>query len=346
MTEKQATNALGISPPLINSANPWATSKGDLLALYSSPHTGAVTVRTSLLNPFPHASQLHQYTFFDPKSNSTCASISEGRSNIIPGETNSLNTLGYSPISLDSYLDIVLELAKDESFQLLTPKPWIISVTGSAEEVAECYRHVLRQHGKANLNLMMEINLSCPNIVGKPPPAYNEEAMASYIKVIRGVKAEAPNSIHVGIKTPPYTYSEQFRNLISALESGASLDGGIPISFITATNTLGSCLVIDESGNPVLGSSSGEGIGGMAGDALHPIALGNVRTIRKMLDASPIKGVRNMEIIGVGGVKDSPSFTRMRIVGASIVGVGTALGREGVGIFEQILSGLKEEVLT
>ncbi|KAI9641548.1 dihydroorotate dehydrogenase [Ciborinia camelliae] len=316
----------------------WATTKADLLALYSCPHTGAVTIRTSLLNPFPHESRLHQYTFFDPKFNSTRASISAGRSNVIPGETNSLNTLGYSPLSLDSYLDILLELARDEDFQRLTPKPWIVSVTGSAEEVGECYRHILRQHGKSNLNLMMEINLSCPNIVGKPPPAYDQEAMASYIKVIGSVKAKAPVGIPVGIKTPPYTYSEQFQNLISALESGASLGGSNPISFITATNTLGSCLVVDGLGNPALGSSTGEGIGGMAGDALHPIALGNVKTIRRMLDASTFEGVRKMEIIGVGGVKDSAGFSRMRNVGASIVGVGTALGREGVALDKRFLA--------
>ncbi|TGO70738.1 hypothetical protein BELL_0674g00010 [Botrytis elliptica] len=344
MASKQTTNALRISPPLINSANPWATSKSDLLALYRCPHTGAVTVRTSLLNPFPHNSQLHQYTFFDPKSNSTSASIFEGRSNVIPGETNSLNTLGYSPISLDSYLEILLELAQDKSLQQLTSKPWIVSVTGSAEEVGECYEHILRQHGKANLNLMMEINLSCPNIVGKPPPAYDGEAMASYIKVIKSMKTGTTDKIHVGIKTPPYTYSEQFKNLISALEFGALPSGDNAISFVTTTNTLGSCLIIDDLGNPALGSSNGEGIGGMAGDALHPIALGNVKTIRRMLDASPLEHMRSIEMIGVGGVKDSAGFSRMRRVGASIVGVGTALGREGVGIFEQILSGVAEEL--
>ncbi|KAB8291863.1 hypothetical protein EYC80_006645 [Monilinia laxa] len=337
MTETSFTNTFGISPPLINSACPWATTKDDLLTLYSSRYTGAVTIRTSLLRPFPHDSQLHQYTFFDTKSNSTFASISEGRSDVISGETSSLNTLGYSPISLDLYLDMLLELAKDEDFQRLTSKPWIISVTGSAEEVGECYKRILRQHGQFNLNLMMEINLSCPNIAGKSPPAYDEQALASYIKAIGSVKAGRTQSIFVGIKTPPYTYSEQFKRLVSALELGSSLLGNNPISFITATNTLGSCLVVNELGNSVLSSSIGEGIGGMAGDALHPIALGNVKTIRRILDASRVESVRATQIIGVGGVKDKAGFTRMSNVGASIVGVGTALGREGVGIFEMII---------
>lgn len=186
---------------------------------------------------------------------------------------------------------------------------------------------------------MMEINLSCPNIAEKPPPAYDGQALASYINIISSVKAEASQTVHVGIKTPPYTYCDQFKNLISVLEYGASTLGNNPISFITATNTLGSCLVLDDIGKPVLNSSTGEGIGGMAGDAIHPISLGNVKTIRRMLDASSFESVRNTAVIGVGGVKDNAGFNRMRQVGAAIIGIATALGREGVGIFEKILSG-------
>ena len=87
----------------------------------------------------------------------------------------------------------------------------------------------------------------------------------------------------------------------------------------------------------MLNSASGEGIGGMAGAALHPLALGNVRTIRKLLDGQPrLKGI---DIIGVGGVEDRAGFERMRKAGADVVGVGTALGRRGVCIFEEILVG-------
>jgi dihydroorotate dehydrogenase (fumarate) len=73
----------------------------------------------------------------------------------------------------------------------------------------------------------------------------------------------------------------------------------------------------------------------MAGAPLHPLALGNVKTIRKMLDQhDQLKGI---EIVGVGGVSDQAGFERMRSVGAKVVGVGTALGREGVGVFGKII---------
>jgi dihydroorotate dehydrogenase (fumarate) len=114
---------------------------------------------------------------------------------------------------------------------------------------------------------------------------------------------------------------------------------GCPISFITATNTLGSCLVLDSENKPALESITGEGIGGMAGDALHPLALGNVKTIRGLLDKSEYEDLRRIGIIGIGGVKDAAGFQRMRSVGADAVGVGTALGREDVEVFENIAIG-------
>lgn len=193
---------------------------------------------------------------------------------------------------------------------------------------------------------MMEINLSCPNILDKPPPAYDEVALREYIASIAKAKAKFGTSspiMHVGIKTPPYTHQGQFVTLIKALE--ASSTDGCPISFITATNTLGSCLVVGNGNEPALGSANGSGIGGMAGDALHPLALGNVKTIRGMLDASEFTDLHNIAIIGVGGVSDSSGYRRMVSVGADAVGVGTALGREGIPIFSKISQGLLESDL-
>src|SRR3954447_9063773 len=93
---------LRIDPPLLNSASPWATTYENLKALYSCPFTGAVTVRTSLLKGFQHDHSVHQYAFFDSGS---AANVKEDES-IAAGRT-SLNTLGYSPVPLDDYLEIV-----------------------------------------------------------------------------------------------------------------------------------------------------------------------------------------------------------------------------------------------
>lgn len=112
---------------------------------------------------------------------------------------------------------------------------------------------------------------------------------------------------------------------------------GSVIDFITCTNTLGSSLVLTDDLEPALASEAGTGVGGLAGAALHPLALGNVATFRKLLDENT--DTENIMIIGVGGVEDQAGFDRMRKVGAEAVACATALGRYGVGVFEKIAKG-------
>lgn len=124
--------------------------------------------------------------------------------------------------------------------------------------------------------------------------------------------------------------------LISALRAV----GPCPITFITAVNTLGSCLLLSGAQTPALNSEAGTGVGGLAGAALHPLALGNVRTIRSMLDKHD--ALRHISLIGVGGVCDNAGYERMRAVGADAVAVGTALGSEGLGVFSKISNNVEK----
>ena len=396
---------LFFSPPVLNSASPWATTLEDLQTLFTCPHTGAVTTRTCLLNGFPHDPSVHQYTFFDPHSHSATAaasipsSSSHSPSSSLPRppenhHSASLNTLGYSPIPLDEYLSHIRAISLSDTAAAAAAaaprKPFVVSVTGSPDEVAECYRRIARcgaamerargSSGPAPASvsdsdpapaLAMELNLSCPNIPGKSPPAYDGAALAPYLAAVRdaAVAAEAelaggtddgggggggggggPVRLPWGLKTPPYTHAAQFETLVAALRAAAATDGGpCPASFLTATNTLGSCLVLEEDGDddgggggagagtgrPKLGA---DGMGGMAGAPLHPLALGNVRTLRRLLDAHP--ATRHVDIIGVGGVDGPSAYRRMRGAGAAFVGVGTALGRKGVDVFREIGEGV------
>lgn len=335
-----------ISPLLLNSASPWATNLEDLNALYNCTYTGAITTRTSLLKGFKHDSKIHQYAFFSPAENTTSSArleestLSSGTSK----DASSLNTLGYSPLTLQEYLEMIDRAASGmiPNFQTRQSKPIIVSVTGSADEVAQCYTIIAELQAKHLdvLTLLMEINLSCPNIPDKPPPAYDEKSLANYLSALAKVRAETDGLVLAGIKTPPYTYQGQYDSLISALKMSVSLGGGCPIAFITATNTLGSCLLLDyRTRRPTIASATGEGIGGMAGASLHLLALGNVKIIRKMLDAND--ELKSIQVIGVGGVSDGEGCERMLSVGAVAVAVATGLGREGVDVFQKISQGLE-----
>ncbi|KAJ4006101.1 dihydroorotate dehydrogenase [Fusarium irregulare] len=331
---------LFINPPLLNSATPWATDLKDLMGIALSPSTGAITTRTSLINGFNHQHAQHQYLFFNPASMDPDKGTSsdqtppkdptvEARGNLGFDDdtsektrksysTGSLNTLGYSPIPLDGYLDMLNEIARRLPN---LKKTFIVSVTGSPEDIQESYRRIENASRDVPFPLAMEVNLSCPNIPGAPPPAYDGAALERYLSLL----PQHP-SLPIGIKTPPYTHHGQFVRVIQTLQKAAS-----SISFITATNTLGSCLVLQSDGSSQL---PGTGIGGMGGPSLHPLALGNVDTLRRMLDQVP--ELSHVQIIGVGGVRDGDGWRRMRMVGAYAVAVGTGLGKQGPGVFERI----------
>lgn len=320
-----------INPPVLNSANPWATTLSDLEALFECPYTGAVTTRTSLLHGFDHDDNVHQYTFFNANNHAvTRPEVQEKTGNPTSPPDASLNTLGYSPVPLATYLAVIAEIVFSSTAPHRETKPWIVSVTGSAEAVRECYRRITSAQKNLPSPLCMEINLSCPNIPDKPPPAYSRESLEEYLTAI--VEDRAKSTVPVGIKTPPYTYHDQFQVLIDALLG--SSETRCPVDFITATNTLGSSLLVSDDGDPAINSPSGLGIGGMAGAPLHPLALGNVKTIRTMLDR--YEELESIDVIGVGGVGDQAGANRMRAAGASVVGVGTALGMHGVDVFEGI----------
>ncbi|MCJ1408180.1 dihydroorotate dehydrogenase [Ptychographa xylographoides] len=319
---------LDFNPPLLNSANVWATTEAELEAYYRSPYTGAVTIRTSLLDGFHHDDRIHQYRFIDT---GTMTILDEGEKAVAK---SSLNTLGYSPVSLSRYIDIIKHIqATALAHEANGDKPVIFSVTGTPEEVQQCHELLHQEmHVGISSSWMMEVNLSCPNITGKPPPAYNKEGIICYIRALQNSNSNIP----CGIKTPPYTYHSQFQDLIDSLDENVDASGKCPIDFITAVNTLGTCLVPGFFGHDSSDrTDDSSAIGGLGGQALHPLALGNVRKLRGMLNAKP--KLRHIAIVGVGGVFDHAGFQRMRDAGASAVAVGTALGIHGVSVFEKIL---------
>lgn len=332
--------ALHFNPPLLNTPCPWCSDLDQLKALYASPHTGAVTTRTSMLEAFPHDPKVNQFVFFDSTLQQTAQpNLAEAKA----GETASLNTIGFSPTNLDGYLGFI-KIISDEQPTDKKLKPFIVSVTGTPEEVCLAYRKISQFQAEVKMELVMEINLSCPNIPGKVSPAYDANALLAFLNALQNEivelkKDRLDRELAIGIKTPPFTYQDQFDALLQGLRSSTENPAYpyAPISYICSTNTLGSSLLLSDSGQSVLNSMAGSGLGGMAGTPIHALSLGNVYTLRKMLDQEP--KLKQIQIIGVGGVNDAQGFARMKAVGAYAVGVATALGVKGIQVFEEILNG-------
>jgi dihydroorotate dehydrogenase (fumarate) len=163
----------------------------------------------------------------------------------------------------------------------------------------------------------------------------------------------------IGLKLPPYVYTTQFDDLLRGIATYSRSDPSdesrriSPFAFLTSTNTLGQTLFFAEQTVPLPGKAEAAPtaseevstptgfalptvMGGMAGEALHPLALGNVYTLRRLLDKHEEISLREISIVGVGGVITREAHLRMRRAGASVVACATILVRDGVGVFEKL----------
>ena len=197
----------------------------------------------------------------------------------------------------------------------------------------------------------IELNTSCPNIAHAPPPSYTPSVLSPLLAVL-AMSYWSDRTLTIGLKLPPYTYSTQFTDVYSLIAGlSRDIDGERynPISFLSCTNTLGSSLLFasqtltSQTRNPKPKDAEEEELslfalptplGGLAGEAIHALSLGNVYTFSKLLSGSTDPAVRRIVIVGIGGVTTAAAVSRMKRAGASVVACATLLGREGVQAFE------------
>jgi len=167
-------------------------------------------------------------------------------------------------------------------------KPFIISLApASPQELSEMLN--LIQDLRTELNdinstysrIGIELNTSCPNISGHPPPAYSPESLKPLLQVFQERYAQDP-TLTIGLKLAPYVHAGQFKDIIDLLASISTGEVGYVrqncVSFLSCTNTLGSSIVFEEQ--TVSKDSSGSVYavptvtGGLAGEPLHALALG------------------------------------------------------------------------
>ncbi|KAH7344861.1 hypothetical protein B0J17DRAFT_637156 [Rhizoctonia solani] len=325
--------------PLLNSSCPWASSLRDLKDLYASPFTGGVTTRTATLKGFLDDPSIHQVAFSSTS-------------------TTSLNSYGYSPFPLSQYLEWVGELiSSDPSLS----KPIIISITfdppgpnGNESEqsldlsleLIQALRHELgdkRTDTNGPTKIGVEINTSCPNIPNKPPPSYEPTTMRPLMEVI-AKHVNDDSSLVVGLKLPPYVHSKQFTDVVDELAKHTPSDGPHPIAFLTCTNTLGSSILFQDQIVPSSLEKPSDNFefavptiyGGLAGESIHPLSLGNVHRLSNILKLHADSKLQSIAVIGVGGVTSSAATSRMIRAGATVVECATVIGVKGVQVFEEL----------
>jgi len=186
----------------------------------------------------------------------------------------------------------------------------IVSLVGS---VPDDFKTMIKEFENCKIKAY-ELNLSCPHVakvgleVGDDPGLVKE--IVSTVKKATNV----PTIAKVGLGTSNYL------NTV-----GTAIDSGIDA--ITAINTVRAMAIDVETKRPILSNK----YGGLSGTPIKPIALRCVYEISSKYD---------IPIIGCGGISTWEDAVEFFLAGASGVQLGSAIGDNWVGVFDDINKGV------
>lgn len=199
-----------------------------------------------------------------------------------------LNAIGLDNDGVDAFLENHLPYLKNIGTSI------VVSVAGRTEDdfvlLAE---RVGREDGVSAI----ELNLSCPNVSGGIDFGTNAESCR---KVVAAARARTEVPILAKL-TPNVTR-------IDEIAQGAA-DGGADA--VCLINTVLGIAVDWRRQKPMLGN----GMGGLSGPAIKPIALRCVHQVASAVD---------IPIIGIGGIANIDDVMQFLVTGASAVQIGTA----------------------
>lgn len=279
-------------------------------------------------NPFMNASGVHCMTTTDLEelAASEAGSLVTKSATLAPREGNpepryvdlalgSINSMGLPNKGLDYYLNFALE--KQEA--IAPEAPFFFSVAGmSVEENIE----LLRKIEASNFRGITELNLSCPNVPGKPQVAYDFPLTEQILEQVFSFFTKP-----LGVKLPPYFDLAHFDQMAEILNK-------FPLTYINSINSIGNGLYIDPETEAVVIKPK-EGFGGIGGEYVKPTALANVRAFATRLKPE-------INVIGTGGIRSGQDAFEHLLCGATMLQIGTELQKEGPAIFARLKKELTE----
>ena len=165
---------------------------------------------------------------------------------------------------------------------------------------------------------LIEANISCPNVDDRYGLMFAADPYVAS-QVTRRVKENTDAPVLVKL-SPNVTDVAKIARAVA--DAGA--DG------ITAINSLGPGIILDiETGRPVLA----HGTGGLSGPSIRPIAVRCVRDICRAVD---------VPVVAVGGVTTGRDMVEMILVGATAVGIGSAVSYRGIEVFRKACAELED----
>lgn len=193
-------------------------------------------------------------------------------------------------------------------------KPMIVSVAGfSPQEYAELAVMALKRGAD-----IVEVNVSCPNVRGRIV-CYDT---AYVLKILQAVRKTVGDLNQVSVKLSPIFDIVVLREIVKIIQK-------MFIKIVVVSNTLPYTLAYDRKTGLPLITAFPDGLAAMGGEALKPVALGQVRLFRGMLPD-------DVTIIGSGGVQTGEDVLDYLRTGASAVQVVTAFLKQGNQVFLEI----------
>lgn len=284
------TNICGIELDscIMNASGCLCTSEEELNKLYES-ESGAVVSKSSTM---------------------------EARSgNLLPrlymNEWGSVNSMGLPNFGYKFYLDYY-------KGRIDNKKPFIQSIHPFNLEELDV---MLRELDMVERKRLVEINVTCPNIIG------NETSFEKYEKYMKRVKDINLKNIICGFKLAPLFELEHFDVMSEIIIKN-------DVKFITCINSLSNGMMVNlEKESTVIYPK--EGLGGIGGVYCKPIGLSNVYNFYKRVG-------NKVNIVGCGGVSSGKDVVEYLLCGAKAVQVGTSLVKEGIDCFERLDSEVSE----
>jgi dihydroorotate dehydrogenase (NAD+) catalytic subunit len=165
---------------------------------------------------------------------------------------------------------------------------------------------------------ILEVNVSCPNLDSRYQQMFAADPHVA-AQVTRRVRRYT--DIPVLVKLSP-NVTDIVEIAQAVVEAGA--DG------ITAINSVGPGLILDvETRRPVLA----HGTGGLSGPGIRPVAVRSVHDICRAVD---------VPVVGTGGVMTGRDVVEMLLVGATAVGMGSAIRYGGMAVFRRVCEELRD----
>ncbi|WP_327357494.1 dihydroorotate dehydrogenase [Streptomyces sp. NBC_01304] len=229
-----------------------------------------------------------------------------------------LNSIGLQGSGIDHFVEQELPWLAERGARVL------VSIAGErTEEFAEAAARLKGQPGVVGI----EANISCPNVANRGL-VFACDPTSSY-ETVKAVRAAADPELPVYAKLTPDVTS------IADIAAACTEAGADGLSMI---NTLLGMVIDTDTLRPALAGTTG----GLSGPAVRPVA---VRCVHQVYAAMRAGSVREVPILGMGGIATGRDAFEFVLAGASGVAVGTAIFNDPsapVRVLEELRNALAE----